>query len=270
VRGTVLHLTIGHSLLRAALLLALVAVGVAAAQEAALPNAGLPDAPSFLAAARENLAKASRIQGRYAYKERATELHRNPFGRIGSGGVRVFEMRPTGEPGVFMRRLLEDDGVAVPDADPERVERRSRRPQRRSSIDDAAAVLKFTVVRRERVNGRDQIVVRFEGDPEAEPETREGRIAKMLAGHIWIDEQAREVVRAEATATDDVSYGLGMVVRLRKGARVSMTRALVDSTPEGQVRMLTSLRFTGEGRAMLFRKLTVNHVIEWFDYEVAR
>ena len=255
----------GRSLLRTAVLLVLAAIGAAAAQETALP-----DAASFLAAARENLARASRIQGRYAYKERSTEVHRNPFGKIGSGGVRVFEMRPTGEPGVFMRRLLEDDGVTVPDAKPERVERRSRRPQGRTGIDDAAAAMKFTVVRRERVNGRDQIVVRFEGDPAATPETREGRIAKMLAGHVWIDEQAREVVRGEATATDDVSYGLGMVVRVHKGARISMTRAPVDSPPEGQVWMLTSLRITGEGRAMLIRKLTVNHVIEWFDYEVAK
>jgi hypothetical protein len=71
---------------------------------------------------------------------------------------------------------------------------------------------------------------------------------------------------AEARATDDVSYGLGMVVRLREGATMSLTRAAVDTTSEGQVWMLTSLRFTGEGRAMVFRKLTVNHVIEWFDY----
>jgi hypothetical protein len=253
-------------MMRAAVVLIVMAVGVAAAQEGALPSAALPDAAPFLAAARENLARATKAQGRYAYKERSTEVHRNPFGKIGSGGVRVFEMRPTGEPGVFMRRLLEDDGKPVPDATPERIERRGRRQQGRSSIEDAAAVLKFTLVRRERVDGRDQIVVRFEGDPAARPETREGRMAKMLAGHIWIDEQAREVVRAEARATDDVSYGLGMVVRLREGATMSLTRAAVDTTSEGQVWMLTSLRFTGEGRAMVFRKLTVNHVIEWFDY----
>jgi hypothetical protein len=255
---------------RLAALLVVGVLGAASAQEAPAREEPLPDAAPFLAAARENLAKATRVQGRYAYKERSTEVHRNPFGKIGSGGVRVFEMRPTGEPGVFMRRLLEDDGKPVTDARPERIERRGRRPQGRSSIEDAAGVLKFSLVRRERVDGRDQIVVRFDGDPAARPETREGRMAKMLTGHIWIDEQAREVVRAEATATDDVSYGLGMVVRLRKGARMSLTRAPVDATTEGQVWMLTSLRFTGEGRAMIFRKLTVNHVIEWFDYELAK
>lgn len=231
-------------------------VAAAAAQDAPLPEQG-----PFLAVVRENLANSTRVQGKYAYKERATELHRNPFGRIGTGGIVVSQIRPTGEPGVFTRTLLEREGKPVPNAKPERIERR-RRPSNRSSIEDAAAALTFTLVRRERVDGRDQIVVAFEGDPRAQPETREGRLAKVLKGHIWIDEQAREVVRAEATVVDDVSYGLGMVVRLRKGAQVALTRAPVD----GQVWMVTGVRFTGEGRAMIFRKLTVNHVIEWFDY----
>jgi hypothetical protein len=30
--------------------------------------------------------------------------------------------------------------------------------------------------------------------------------------------------------------------------------------------MPTSIHFTGDGRAMLFRKLHVDHLIEWFDY----
>ena len=28
----------------------------------------------------------------------------------------------------------------------------------------------------------------------------------------------------------------------------------------------TSIRLSGDGRAMLFRKLRVDHLIEWFDY----
>ena len=50
-------------------------------------QAPLPDAEAFFAAARENLARAGQAQQRYAYKERRTELHRNPFGRIGHAAV---------------------------------------------------------------------------------------------------------------------------------------------------------------------------------------
>jgi hypothetical protein len=31
--------------------------------------------------------------------------------------------------------------------------------------------------------------------------------------------------------------------------------------------MPTAVRFNGHGRAILFRKLEIDHVIEWFDYQ---
>ena len=47
-------------------------------------------------------------------------------------------------------------------------------------MDDAVATLRFNIDRRETVNERDAIVVRFEPRPEADPQTREGRMAKVL------------------------------------------------------------------------------------------
>ena len=246
---------------RAAVTVLLIAIQSLAAQERPLPKE-----EQFLTAARENLTRASRVQDRYAYKERRTELHTNPFGRLGTGEVRVHEVTPVpSEPGVVAvdRRLLERDGKPVSGAEAERVERRRRRG--RSPIEEAAAVMQFSVDRRERIDGRDVIVVKFSPKPGAKPETREGKIATVLTGTIWIDEASAEVLRAEATANDSVSYGLGVIARLHKGATLSLTRAQVD----GNVWMPTSVRFNGEGRAIVFRKLIVNHVIEWFDYKLA-
>src|SRR5262245_15615852 len=44
----------------------------------------LPDRESFLAETRQNLER-SRRDSLWAYTERRTELHMNPFGRVGSG-----------------------------------------------------------------------------------------------------------------------------------------------------------------------------------------
>jgi hypothetical protein len=247
--------------MRVALISIVLSLASLQAQQPPLALPPLPEPEPFFAAARENLARAGQVQDRFAYKERRTELHMNPFGKLGTGGVRVQEVTPGSEPGVFFRRLLERDGGPVADATPERFERR-RRPQGRSSIEDTVSVLRFEVSRRERVGGRDQIVITFEPKEGAKPQTREGRLARVLKGTIWVDEVEREVVRVEATAMDDVSYGLGVIARLRKGAVMSLTRDRVDD----QAWLPTSLRFSGEGRAMLFRKLTVNHVIEWYDY----
>jgi hypothetical protein len=225
------------------------------------PGRPLPDEEAFFAAARENLARAGREQNRYAYKERRAELHMNPFGRLGAGEVRLYEVTPGPEPSVYYRRLLERDGKPVRDSTPERQERRVR-PQARSAIDDTIATLRFTVDRRETVNGRDQIVVRFEPRPDAKPQTREGRMAKAFKGQIWVDENAREVVRVEAIAIDDMSYGFGLIARLNEGTIVTLAREPVA----GGIWLPTSMHFKGSGRALLVRKLTVDYVIDWFEY----
>jgi len=105
-------------------------------------------------------------------------------------------------------------------------------------------------------------VVTYVPKPDADPQTREGRLAKQFRGRIFVDEAEAEVVRVEATAIDDITYGLGVVARLNKGATVTLVRERID----GDTWLPTSIRLSGEGRAMVFRKLRVDHLIEWFDY----
>ncbi len=223
----------------------------------------LPDEKSFFAATQENLTRSQREQFRFAYKERRTELHMNPFGRIGSGATRAYEVTPMNDGAVTLRRLIESDGKPVSNSPVERLERRDwgGRP-RKSAVDDTAAVLRFAIDRRETVQGRDAIVVRFWPRENAKPETREGRLASLFEGSIWVDEAAREVMRVEATAKDDISYGLGMIARLGEGATVTLTREHI----EGHIWLPTSIHFVGQGRAMVFRKLNIDHAIQWFDY----
>ena len=86
----------------------------------AAARSGLPAEEPFFAAVRENMARANREQYRYAYKERRTELHTNPFGRLGTGDVVVYDVTPGSEPSVTFRKLLEKDGKPVLDSKPER------------------------------------------------------------------------------------------------------------------------------------------------------
>ena len=229
---------------------------------AAAQQRDLPDEEPFFNAVRENMARANREQRRYAYKERRTELHTNPFGRLGTDGVVLYEVTPGPEPGVTFRRLLARDGKPVPNSKPERQERRVR-AQAVSSVDDTVAALTFAIDRREVVNGRRMIVVRFEPRKDADPQTREGRLAKAFKGRIWVDEEAREVAKVEATAVDNLSYGFGLLARLNKGGVVTLTRERIDD----RIWLPTSITFKGNGRALLaIRKLTIDFAVEWFDY----
>jgi hypothetical protein len=220
-----------------------------------------PDPTVFFEAVRANLARSQDDQKLFAYKERRTELNLNPFGRLGTGGSRVREVTPVENGTAVTIRVIERDGKPVTDSMP------VRRPMRMSArgrrvVDDVAATLDISMSRRERLDGRDAIVAVFNARPDAKPQTREGRIACDFSGEIWIDELTREVTRIDAKAIDDVAFGYGVLARLNKGATVTLRRELVH----GNLWLPVSMRFSGEGRALLLRKLTIDFAVDWFDY----
>jgi hypothetical protein len=221
----------------------------------------LPDRRQFLEATRANLEKSQARQNLYAYREKRRELHANPFGRIGSGtGVEEYEVTPQPD-GSISRTLVSRDGQPVTEGKTTR-----RRPRastsKESPMTDVAETLELALDHRERRNNRDVLVVTFVPKADADPKTREGKLARLFRGRIFVDEAEAEVIRVEATAVDDISYGLGVVARLSRGATVTLVRERVDA----DTWLPSSIRFRGEGRAMLFRKLHVDHFIEWSDY----
>lgn len=220
-----------------------------------------PEPEAFFEAVRANLARSQEDQKLFAYKERRTELNLNPFGRLGTGEVRVREVTPVDGGSAVTIRIIERDGKPVTDTAP------VRRPLRMSTrgrrvVDDVAATLDISLRRREHIGGREAMVAVFKARPDAKPQTREGRIARNFTGEIWIDELTREVSRIDAKAIDDVSFGYGVVARVNKGATITLRRELVH----GNLWLPVSMRFNGEGRALLLRKLTIDFAVDWFDY----
>ena len=261
-------------------------VGVAVTAHGASQANHLPDRETFVREAREALARSQQLWHRYAYKERRTDLHLNPFGRMGTGDTRVLEVRPSPNPKLTYRRVIERNGVPVSkfeldrqDADyrarAARIERayddadaavrreqdeRLARRRAQMIIDDVLNTLQFDIVRRESRDGRPAIVVAFSAKPNARPMTREGRIARVFTGHVWIDERSREVTYLAALATDDVSFG-GFIAKIYQG-----TQAVVDRQEiEPGVWMPSRVSLEGTVRA-LFRKAQIDYLVEWFDY----
>ena len=88
----------------AALLTALVIASGALRAQDARP---LPDFQALYNAVRRNLTEAEKVAYLYAFKERRTDIHTNPFGRIGTGGTRVFEVYPSPTRQLTYRRLAQ-------------------------------------------------------------------------------------------------------------------------------------------------------------------
>ncbi|MBI3049402.1 MAG: hypothetical protein HYY76_13940 [Acidobacteria bacterium] len=250
----------------------------------------LPDPDTFYRRVRENLARAERANHLYVYRERRTDVHTNPFGRIGTDGVSVFEVYPSPVRQLVYRRLVERNGEPVPASELARQDREYRervdemlrergargpdeerlaeeeseraRQRRQRAIDDVVDALEFTLTGRTVYNGVPAIVITFKPRPGARPTTRQGRTAQKFAGTVWVDEKAAEVMHLEATSIDDISYGLGIVARLGEGTTATVTRAPVGDG----LWMPTKLTLSGRGRAVVFRRLVVDYSIEWYDY----
>ena len=261
--------------------------------------------PAFLDDVRERLAEAFRLDDFYAYRERRTKLNTNPFGRLGTGDVELYEVYPSPTRDLTYRRLVatNDEPTSAADlakqdreyheqaadvrrrlagdaaerlqgspaqraeAEAERAEELARSRERaREQIDDVINAMQFSVDRRETFENRPSIVVTFEPRADADPQTRRGDLARKFAGTAWIDEAEREVRYVEAVSVDSISFGLGLAARISDGAVATLRR---EQVADG-VWMLTNVTLQGRGRAMLFlRGLSIDYSVEWLDYRPA-
>ena len=140
-------------------------------QGAAAPDVRpLPDQRPFFEAVRQNLVRSQDTQRQFAYTERRTDLNFNPFGRLGTGGTRVYEVTPSTDGSALNRRLLERDGKPVTNGSVERIERRM--PRGRLLIDDVASTIELAIDHRDVIDGRQMVVVTFTPRPGAKPRTR--------------------------------------------------------------------------------------------------
>jgi hypothetical protein len=269
-------------------LAALISSLVVAAASAGQQTDGLPDPETFLAEARKRLAGNEVLQSRYTYRERVTRLRFNPFGQMGTGPVEVYEVYPVAD-GLSYRRLVEREGKPVPadelaesdhaflreyqdwqrtiarEGRDERAERQRRlaekRAEDRARADEALRVFTFTLERREVLDGEPVIVVSFKPRPDARPRSREAKIAASFAGVAYVHEQEYELMRVEAEAIRDTTFGYGVIARLHKG-----TKAVARRRKIGGAWLPVETRMTGTGRALLFRKVEINYLRQYSDY----
>ena len=183
--------------------------GSAAVQQASVaPGVAAPvplvDA-AFLDEVRARLADAFRRDDDYAYRERRTEINTNPFGRLGTGDVELYEVYPSPTPGLTYRRRLTEHGVALSDAALVRQDREyqaraagvrprlaadaaERAPETleeraAAEADDIFNVLQFSVERRELFEGRPAIVVDVRAAAGRRSTDAARRLGSQIRGH---------------------------------------------------------------------------------------
>jgi hypothetical protein len=264
----------------------LAVVSIVAGAVRAQDTRPLPVPETLYRVVRENLVRAERVAHLYAYRERRTDVHMNPFGRVGTGGTRMFDVYPSSPRALTYRRLIERNEVPLSTVElaaqdreyrrrvadirrqlaARRAEERQRqdddatgaRERRQRRIEDVVDALRFNLEGRTVYEGVQALMVSFAPKPGAKPETREGRMAVNFQGTIWIDEAAAEVMHVEGTSIDDITFGFGLAARVGKGATASITRRPLAE----DLWMPTQLRLNGRGRAAVFRALVLDFAVD--------
>jgi hypothetical protein len=285
----------GLAMLKACMQLAVV-LGLGVLSMGAQEERPLPDQVTFLKETRKHLQTDSSVQRDYMYVETRRESKLDKNGRTAEESVKVFESYPglPGEP--RWERLVSKDGRPVSAEDlegqdrerakkaSEMAERLSTEPakerarqerawqklrqERQDAVSDIYVVYDIQMIGRERIEGHDTIGFTLTPRPDAKPKTREGDLMKNFSVRAWISETDHELVRLEADAIDDLSFGFGVLARLHKGAHLSFLRrkingevwlpAVASYSGSARVGLLWTLRRTGSSEYSGYKKFSVD------------
>jgi len=121
----------------------------------------------------------------------------------------------------------------------------------------------FVNPRRERFRGQDVLVFDFEPNPEYKAKTMVEKLIKDLAGVIWVDEQAKQVVRLEAYFVGDFHLAGGLLASVNRGTGFVFEQAYLNN----EVWLPTYQEAHIGARVLLVKGFRMNEITRYSDYK---
>ena len=123
----------------------------------------------------------------------------------------------------------------------------------------------FTNPRRTNFRGQDVIAFDVSGNPNYKPKKEIDRIIQKLSGTMWVDDQAREIVRLEAQFVESAKFAGGLLASLSKGSNFVFEQEKIN----GEVWLPSYIEAHVAGR-IVFVKLKQNFIDRYSDYKKFR
>lgn len=250
----------------------------------------LPDTRAFAAEVRKRLLGDRELQSQYTFLERREEISVSKLGKVGKGPVKVYEVYPSVEPGNTYKRLISVDGAPLAAAELEKSDRRHRddvlrdlkkreqespgarakrarreaaeRAENQAVLDEIFALYDIRLVGRDTIAGHPTVVATLDPKRGYRPRIDAGRFMTKVRARAWVSESEYQVVKVEIEMIDDVTFGWGIAGRLHKGSHGVFERRKVN----GEVWLPARATFIGTGRALLFRRFSIDAVTTYSDY----
>jgi hypothetical protein len=144
--------------------------------------------------------------------------------------------------------------------DPKKQQKQEEREQ--AQISDFLRAENFTNPRRETFRGQEVIVFDFGPNPDYKPKSTIENLVQKLVGVIWVDEQARDVVRLEARFSDNFKIAGGLLASLSKGSNFVFEQTLVNNEV-----WLPSYDEVHAAARLVFVKVKANQIDRYSNYK---
>jgi hypothetical protein len=250
----------------------------------------LPDLEVLMKAVIGNQERIEELVDRYTFRMTQTERKQEGNGQLREGDTKVYEITPVH--GTPVRRLVSVNGKELPPSEREKEDRRvqkavedltrrhdkeqKKEEQARTrgkkddeeddggvSLLDFLRISEVTSVRREVFRGHEVIAFDFEPRKGFKPRNRGENLVNKLAGTMWVDENARQVARAEARLTDSFKIGGGLLASISPATALVMEQEKVGD----EVWLPSYNEMNLSARVFLFAKLRRNFVTRFSDYK---
>jgi hypothetical protein len=232
----------------------------------------LPEGNAYLRGLLSRQRQREEALNRYSYDVHQLEEVLDGRGAANERRTRSFEVyHVKGRP---VRRQVAENGRPLPPKAQEREDRRARElaeaiAARKVAIEQPAVRLSqilerydFRTLGRESLAGRPTLLFEFAPLPGKRPIDGDG-VLRTLAGRVWVDEAAGELVRAEVRNTGAVKFAFGL------GAQVSsLSFGIVFQPVEEGVWLPESLTAEVGGRVLLLKGFHARIVESYDNYRV--
>jgi len=260
-----------------ALTLMLLPAIILAAEQESKP---LPDKDAFLSEVKKNLRSDRLLLSQYTFNESSHLIVYGKKGKVRKEETKVFEVFPSVDEKLTYRRLIEKDGKPVDQKKLDKEDRKQAKKAKKHSsekeqrkrekelqkekavIDEMSRLYEFELEGREEIEGHSTIVVSFVPRAGFKTKIKEVKQLKKVRGRAWISEIDHQVVKVEGELIDGISFGWGMVAKLKKGARMTFHRQRVND----EIWLPAEAYFTGAGKVLLFVGFNVEFSSQYSNY----
>ena len=229
----------------------------------------------------------------YTYTEKTTLMNLDSEGKTRDTETGVYHVIHGQEPWQYYRKLISKNGVLLSAAELEKQDREQKKREQKLQIemkkaaqqskttapagkkdemfcsqascpfnDFVTRVYDIQVVRREVIDGYATVLITFKKKAGLKPKSVDEKFMQHLALHAWITEQDHQPMRLEVQLLDAVSFGYGVLGKIRPGSGGVHERRKINDEVWAPVRVEMSMA----GRLLVVKR-NQRQISEFSDFK---